>query len=178
MSLRKNAPAVPAVTPQSIKEFAEKYRVRTKRDSCGEDIITGKRVPKDMPKRVEYACHVYDHGDGRFGLLLLLKTKRAWNNAKKELTAAGFTIKQNGDTEGTALFNPEDQTQAGLAFKLARIRARREMTPEARAAASERLRLARLTPVKQGVSSARNDERPADGPVWATGRKLGEQAAA
>src|SRR5260370_38023578 len=137
-----------------------------RRDSCGEEIVTGTRRPKDMPKRVEYACHVYDHGDGqRFGLLLLLKTKRAWNSAKRELAAAGFTLKQNGDTQGTALFNPEDAAQVHVAFKLARIRARKEMTPEARAAASERMRRIRLTPLKQGVSGARNDERPAGVPT-------------
>ncbi len=118
-----------------IKEFSEKHRVRTRRDSCGEEIITGTRVPKDMPKRVEYACHVYDHGDGqRFGLLLLLKTKQAWTLAKKQLVDAGFTIKQNAETEGTALFNPEDAAQVRLAFKLARIRAKRVMSEAQRLA--------------------------------------------
>jgi hypothetical protein len=36
-----------------------------------------------------------------------------WVNARKKLIAAGFTIRQNGDAEGTALFNPED-VSAGL----------------------------------------------------------------
>jgi hypothetical protein len=126
-----------------FKEFAEKYRVRTRRDNCGEEIITGSRIPKDMPKRVEYACHVYDHGDGQwFGLLLLLKTKQQWTHAKKQLVAAGFTIKQNAETEGTALFNPEDPAQVGLAFKLARIRAKRVMSEGQRLAlAKARARL-------------------------------------
>jgi hypothetical protein len=118
-----------------IKEFAEKYHVRTRRDSCGEDIVTGSRVPKDMPKRVEYACHVYDHGDGQqFGLLLLLKTKQQWTHAKKQLVDAGFTIKQNAETEGTALFNPEDPAQVKLAFKLARINPKRVMSEAQRLA--------------------------------------------
>ena len=123
-----------------IKEFAEKYRVKTRRDSCGEEIITGTRVPKDMPKRVEYACHVYDYGDGkRFGLLLLLKTKQQWTHAKKQLVAAGFTVKQNAETEGTSLFNPEDAGQVRLAFKLARIHVRRALSPERRQALAAQL---------------------------------------
>src|SRR2546426_11438739 len=93
-----------------------------------------------MPKRVEYACHVYDHGDGqRFGLLLLLKTKQQWTHAKKQLVTAGFTVKQNAETEGTALFNPEDAGQVRLAFKLARIRVRRELSPERRQALAAQL---------------------------------------
>jgi len=123
-----------------IKEFGEKYRVKTRRDNCGEDIVTGSRIPKDMPKQVEYACHVYNHADGkRLGLLLLLKTKQQWTHAKKRLVAAGFTIKQNGETEGTALFNPEDAGQVRLAFKLARIRVRRELSPERRQALAAQL---------------------------------------
>lgn len=118
-----------------LRTFAEKHRVKTRRDSCGEDIITGSRIPKDMPKRVEYACHVYDHGDGqRFGLLLLLKTKQQWTHAKKQLVASGFTIKQNAETEGTALFNPQDPAQVRLAFKLARINPKRVMSEAQRLA--------------------------------------------
>lgn len=120
-----------------VKEFAEEYRVRTRRDSCGEDIITGSRVPKDMPKRAEYACHVYDPGGQRFGLLLVLKTRQQWTYAKKQLVDAGFTIKQNGDTEGTAFFNPDDAAQVKLAFKLARIHTKRVMSDAQRLALSQ-----------------------------------------
>jgi hypothetical protein len=144
-----------------IKEFAEKHRVRTRRDSCGEEIVTGSRKPKDMPPRVAYHCHVYDHGDGtRFGLLLLLNTKQQWTHAKKQLVAAGFTIKQNADTEGTALFNPEDPAQVRLAFKLARINPRRVMSEAQRLSlAKARFKLPR-TLAPEGDYAPKTHEEP------------------
>jgi hypothetical protein len=144
-----------------IKAFAEKHRVRTRRDSCGEDIITGSRKPKDMPKRVEYACHIYDHGDGKlFGLLLLLRTKQQWTYAKKQLVAAGFIIKQNAETEGTALFNPEDAAQVRLAFKLARINPKRVMSEAQRLAlAKTRFKLPR-TLAPEGDYAPNTHEEP------------------
>jgi hypothetical protein len=48
----------------------------------------------------------------------MFDTPGKWTNAKKKLLAAGFTVRQNGDTEGTALFNPEDKSQARFAFKI------------------------------------------------------------
>jgi hypothetical protein len=156
----------------SIKEFAERYRVKTKRDSCGEDIVTGSLRPKDMPARVEYAAHVFDCGDGkRSGLLLLFQTKPKWTYAKKKLVAAGFTIKQDGDTEGTALFDPENCAQADVAFRVARIRVRKELTPERREALSARLSAARQsktasnlgpTLINKATFGARNDANSAD----------------
>lgn len=116
-----------------IKEFVEKYRVRTQRDSCGEEIITSRNRLR----------HVYAHGDGQqFGILLLLKTKQQWTHAKKQLVGAGFIIKQNGETEGTALFNPEAPGQVKLAFRLARINPKRVMSESQRVAlAKARARL-------------------------------------
>jgi hypothetical protein len=156
----------------NIKEFAAKYHVRTKRDSCGEDIVAGSVRPKDMPARVEYAAHVYDHGDGkRFGLLLLFQSKPKWTYAKKKLVAAGFTIKQDGDTEGTALFDPENCAQVDVAFRVAHIRVRKELTAERREALSARLTAARQskgasnlgpTPVNKATFGARNDANGTD----------------
>ena len=126
-----------------ISAFSEKYRVRTKRDSCGDPIIPGNARPKDMPQRVEYASHIYENGDGRFGLCLLFETKIRWTYAKKSLEDAGFLIRQNGDTEGTALFDPDNWKQARLAIKLARIRNRKILSPEQRVIIAERLKRAR-----------------------------------
>jgi len=114
-----------------------------------------------MPKRVEYACHIYDHGDGKlFGLLLLLRTKQQWTYAKKQLVAAGFIIKQNAETEGTALFNPEDAAQVRLAFKLARINPKRVMSEAQRLAlAKTRFKLPR-TLAPEGDYAPNTHEEP------------------
>jgi hypothetical protein len=121
-----------------LKTFAEKYRVHTRIDSCGDTIIPGKQFCKDMPTTrqvngrpepiVEYRSHIYDgFADGRLGLCLLLATIRRWTHARKTLEAAGFTIKQNGDQEGCALFDPDNPIQARLALKLAGIKTRRHI---------------------------------------------------
>jgi hypothetical protein len=73
----------------------------------------------------------------------MFDTKAKWTYAKKKLTAGGFTIRQDGDTEGTALFNPEDKAQGRLALKIAGARVRRELTQEQRDALAARLAVAR-----------------------------------
>jgi hypothetical protein len=124
--------------PLNIKEFAQKYRVNTKRDSCGEDIVVGSIRP-DGPARPECASHIYQNDSVQFGLFLPFRTKTKWTFAKKKLVAAGFTIKQDGDTEGIALFNPEDRKQVRVAFRVGCIRVRQEVTPERREALIARL---------------------------------------
>ncbi len=124
-----------------VRQFADTYRVRARRDECGELILPGR------------IGHVYEHGPGRFGVYLSCASARAWSAAKRTLTAGGFTIRQNGDMEGTALFDPDNAHQARLALEIARIRKRRVLTPE------QRQRMAiQLRSVKRGGSAARNDD--------------------
>ncbi len=128
----------------TIGKFAEVYRVHVRKDGCGEAIIPGKRrLPDERRKRIEYASHIYEHGDGRFGVLFFFSTRRRWNFTKRRLAAAGFEIRQDGGTEGTALFDPSNAAQAGLAIKLARIRRRLELTQEQRQKLRDRLANAR-----------------------------------
>jgi hypothetical protein len=115
-----------------VKRFANDHQVRAKRDECGELIIPGR------------VGHVYEHGASRyFGILLMLDTRQQWTWAKKKLVSAGFTIRQDGDTEGSALFDPENAAQVAVALELARIKRRRVMSQEQRIAAAERLALIR-----------------------------------
>jgi hypothetical protein len=130
----------------TIDQFAERYRVKLRLDSCGEKIIPGRQwqadMPKRIPKRQEHRCHIYDHGDGKhFGVCLMFETKKQWSYAKKKLVAAGFTMCQDGDTEGTALFDAANEQQARLALDIARVRTAysRQLTPEQRQAASGRM---------------------------------------
>jgi hypothetical protein len=112
-----------------IHAFAEKYRLYTRRDSCGDTIIPGKQFCADMPPRVEYRSHIYDGFTGeRLGLCLLLETIRRCSSARKQLLAAGFTIKQNAEQardagqECCAIFDSENTKQARLAIRLAKIK--------------------------------------------------------
>ncbi len=137
----------------TLEQFAETYHVRTKRDSLNDTIIPGFQFCTDMPKRQEYRSHIFDgFSDGRLGLCLLFTTRKRWTYARQKLLAAGFTIKQNADTEGTALFDPENSHQAKLALRLARIKTIKNYsgTPTqaqlfARNAFAERARIASST---------------------------------
>jgi hypothetical protein len=119
----------------TIKLFAEKYRARVKLDSCRDEIIPGKQFCKDLQSLVEYRSHIYEgFNDGRLGICLMFKTARKWTATKKILIAAGFIIKQNGDSEGCATFDPSSEAQARLALRVARVKTIRAATPRVMAA--------------------------------------------
>jgi len=99
----------------AIKEFATRYKVKIRRDGCDDMIAPGKQYCTDMPDRVEYHSHVYDHENGEhFGLCLMYapsdesgksgKSGR-WSNSKKKLLEAGFQIRQDGGEIPRALEN-------------------------------------------------------------------------
>ncbi len=100
-----------------IHDLALKFGLRVKRDPCGERIIPGR------------LGHLYEHGDGRLGIMLLLDTRKKWNTRRRWLEQAGFTIWQNGDTEGSALFDPSSGSQARLAIRLVGAKHKRVPSP-------------------------------------------------
>jgi hypothetical protein len=107
----------------TIKEFAEKHNLNVRRDSCGEETIPGK---PSKAERVEDRSHVYDHGDGKlFGVCLLFASAKRWGNAKRRLLALGSELRQQGDTEGTLLFDPENEGMAKAALREAGVKRRR-----------------------------------------------------
>jgi hypothetical protein len=116
----------------NVEQFAEAFKVNTKRDDCNERIVQGKN-----------GSHIFDGYDNRLSVALMFDTKRRWNTVKRKLESAGITIRQDGDTEGIAIFDPADRKQARLALKLAGIRIRRALTPEQRQAMVDRLQHAR-----------------------------------
>lgn len=111
----------------TIKEFATKHKVRIKLDEELEAIVLAKHG------------QIYDYGSGRFGVMFMFDTPKPWNNRRRECEAAGMRVIQDGDTEGTLLFDPENREQAKTAIRLVGARQKREMTPEQRKAAVERL---------------------------------------
>lgn len=118
----------------TVREFADRRRLRIRLGEDREPVIAGKRG------------HIYEHDTGTLGVLLEYPTARRWNSARRKLEAAGFVIWQDGDTEGTALFDPENAAQVKLALKVAVARPKRVLTPEqlaARLAALEKARQAR-----------------------------------
>src|SRR6201998_487640 len=108
----------------TIQEFAEKYRLRIRRDGCFDPIIPGRSSKSDLsglPDRPEYRPHIFEgFNDGKLGIFLAKKTARKSNFIKKQLVANGFCIKQEGYEEFTAVFDPTDHKQARLAMRVCR----------------------------------------------------------
>ena len=77
---------------------------------------------------------------------------RLWSHAKRKLEAADFTIWQDGDEEGSALFDPTNKAQARSALKVVGIKRKRSLTPEQRSAKVEILERARIA--KMAVTQA------------------------
>jgi hypothetical protein len=100
----------------SIKHFSETNRLNWKLDECGEHIIPGK------------AGHIYADAT-RMGVYVV-STPKKWGNARRAFEGAGFRIHQNGDFEGTALFEAGNPEQLKLAMRYARIKHRRKLSPE------------------------------------------------
>ncbi len=129
-----------------LQAFAETYRVATRRDVDGTDIIGGK------------LGHIYEHSDRQLALLFMPAEPRArlWGLVKAKGIAAGMTLRQNADSEGTLLFDGGSPEQARLAINLVKARTKRFLTEEQRSALAERLSKIRQVPLKNGTSASTN----------------------
>ena len=116
-----------------LDDFASKHRLRARRAEDGEPVIPGK------------FGNIYEHDDSTLGLFFMPDRPRLWSHARRKLEDAGFTIWQDGDEEGSALFDPTSPTQARLALKVMGAKRKRSPSPaqlEALRKASEVLRIA------------------------------------
>ena len=110
-----------------LREFACKFRLKTIRDGCGDVIIPGRNG------------QIYEWGSRSFACLVMAKSARYWNATREKLIGAGFRAIQNGDTEGTVLFDPQDGGQAGLAMKAIGPKRKRVVTESQKAILVKRL---------------------------------------
>ena len=99
------------LSQSSVVTFAEKYRVRVKRDDCGECVVRGK------------LGHLYEHDACRFGISLEAppnnaRSDRTLRARRRRAIGAGFVTHQEGDSEAVLIFNPADTKQARLAIRL------------------------------------------------------------
>ena len=63
------------------------------------------------------------------GVYVEYATAKKWNYARRAMQAAGFTIRQDAEREGIAVFDPTNKTQVKLALRVARVKTRRQVTP-------------------------------------------------
>ena len=118
-----------------LEDFANKYRLKARRAEDGEPVILGK------------FGNIYEHDASTLGLFFVPNRPRCWSHARRKLEAADFTIWQNGDDEGSALFDPTNTVQARLALKVVGAKRKRTLTAEqcaAKTAILEKVRAARM----------------------------------
>src|SRR5436190_23932115 len=90
-----------------LKEFAEKHSVRVKRSREDEtDNIVGK-----------YG-EIYEYSEDTFCVMVMPDTPRGglWVRSRKKFEALRMAITQNGEQEGSAVFDPADGKQAKAAI--------------------------------------------------------------
>lgn len=131
----------------TLVTFAEHSRLKVKRDDCGDAIIPGKNG------------HIYEYNDTELGVMFMPVRwcPRTWGNFKRAAATAGMTLRQNGDTEGCLSFEPNNKEQAKLAMKIAKVRPKRQRTPEQVArfvAAIQGARFEALDRLQKGVLRA------------------------
>lgn len=117
----------------TIEELAEKNRVRTAKDDCGDVVITAK------------LGNMFMHSDKIVGAMFIPdNVNKGWTARRKEWLKAGATVIQNGDNEGTVIFPADRKDLIKMSFKLLKVYRKRIVTPEAKAKLTERLAKARI----------------------------------
>jgi hypothetical protein len=101
-----------------IDDFAQKHRLKVRRDECQEQIIMGR------------FGHISEHSRGLFDLVLEAlpssnELDRRMRHRRRQAIAAGFELHQEGDVEAILLFDPTNQEHSNLAIRLAGVRPKR-----------------------------------------------------
>lgn len=94
----------------TIQQFAEKYRLKVTRDSCGGAIVQG-RLYKD--------ANISELDDGKLCMCWLTEKSHAkkFNSVERSCLSAGMTMVQEGDDEAIFLFDGTNDQQAKLAIQ-------------------------------------------------------------
>jgi|SRR5215475_607990 len=102
----------------TLQEFAEKYVLHwPKADECGDMNMVGARGD------------IYVHDDKGFAATVLRCPSAAhWNRVLGLARGMGLVVTQNGDEEGTFLFDPGSVEEAGLAIRATRQGRRRVLS--------------------------------------------------
>jgi hypothetical protein len=128
----------------TIARFAEAHRLRTAVDDDNTTIIPGR------------SGQIYEHGDGRLGVIFTsgdrFETREGWNNRRKACAAVGMTVHQDGDYEGSLLFDPRNTVQVQTAIQVSGVR------PRKRASATQLAALKRgRQPFQKRIPHVEND---------------------
>lgn len=102
----------------TIEDFAERERVHTRRGEDGVRVVAGK------------FGDIYEYDDRLFAVSVMMHSKQSWTYRKKRGLGVGMTLQQDGDEEGTMLFDPENPDQSQAALTIAHVRRRMRLSAE------------------------------------------------
>lgn len=108
------------MSTKDLRAFAERHRLRLRRGDDGDLRFPGR------------AGEICAFGDGRMAVLVLEGTVRRWRFRKREGLASGMEFIQDGDTEGTLLFDPSNEEQVRVAIRISGVRQKRRMAEKDR----------------------------------------------
>ncbi len=109
----------------TIGNFAHQRRLKLRHDPDDYTTIIAGR---------EGHSHLFEYSDDLFGVMIMPETGTAhrWKLARAAFELAGMVIRQSGDQEGTASFDPANSEQVKIAMKYAKVRPRRQLSPQHR----------------------------------------------
>jgi hypothetical protein len=108
----------------TIKDFADHHRLKLRRGPDDIDVIPGR----------EGLSNIFEYGADVLAVMVLPyirpedATAHRWRTARAAFESAGMVIRQDGDCEGTATFDPANPTQVKLAIKYAKVRPKRQIS--------------------------------------------------
>lgn len=117
-------------------EVAEKHNLKVQKIE-GELVVAGRQAKRNDDRypapNIDYPLdnllgHIFEYSSTRLGLVFMPRIAKVWKNLSGKLLASGFEIRQNGDWEGVATFDPADLAQVQLAIKAIGARKKRQMS--------------------------------------------------
>lgn len=107
----------------SFEQVIKDFRLRSRTDVDGTTVVFGKlgQLYEDDPD------------EGTLGAIYMAPDKaKGWKVRREAFLAAGATLHQNGDNEGSVIFPANDSKLIRLACRLLRIPNKRSLSPERR----------------------------------------------
>lgn len=106
-----------------MRAFAERHRLRVRRDEAGEPVIPGRDGL------------IYEYGSGRLAVMvagtspepLTPGPRLRWAYRRRACLAVGMALVQDGDDEGVLTFDPASREQVRVALRVAAVKRRRRV---------------------------------------------------
>jgi hypothetical protein len=114
---------------KTLRAFAERERLHVRLYDGNERTIPGRDGL------------IYEYGGGKLCVLVMPGDRRKiWGHRRRLGLNAGMEVHQDGDYEGSLLFDPENAEHSELAIKFAHIRRKKTLQPEDRERLSNYMR--------------------------------------